>query len=94
MEAFMGFADLHIHSVYSHDATSSIPAILKYVADHTNLDVIAITDHDSLRGNREAVQLASKYGLEVIPGCEISTADGHLLAMFVSHPIPAGLGFP
>jgi predicted metal-dependent phosphoesterase TrpH len=87
----MGFADLHIHSIYSHDATGSIPAILKFVADHTHLNVIALTDHDSLRGNAEAVQQAPRYGLEVIPGCEISTADGHLLALFIKDPIPAGL---
>lgn len=87
----MGLADLHIHSIYSHDATSSIPAILKYTADHTCLDVIAITDHDSLRGNREAVQLAPKYGLEVIPGSEISTAEGHLLGLFIDKAVKPGL---
>jgi predicted metal-dependent phosphoesterase TrpH len=87
----MGFADLHIHSIHSHDATSSIPAILKFTADHTPLDVIAITDHDSLKGNAEAVQLAPKYGIEVIPGCEISTADGHLLGLFIEKPVSAGL---
>ena len=87
----MGFADIHIHSIYSHDATSSIPAILKYAADHTRLDVLAITDHDSLKGNREVVQLAPRYGLEVIPGCEISTADGHLLGLFMDKPVPPGL---
>lgn len=87
----MGFADLHIHTIYSHDATSSIPAVLKYVADCTPLSVIAITDHDSIRGNRRAMELAPRYGLEVIPGCEVSTADGHLLALFIEHPIPPGL---
>jgi predicted metal-dependent phosphoesterase TrpH len=87
----MGYADLHIHSAYSHDATSSISAILKYVADHTQLNVIALTDHDSLRGNHEAEQLAPRYGLEVIPGCEISTGDGHLLALFIQRPIAPGL---
>ncbi len=87
----MGYADLHIHSAYSHDATSSIPAILKYTADQTRLNIIAITDHDSLRGNREAVQLAPRYGLEVIPGCEISTTDGHLIALFIDRPVSAGL---
>jgi predicted metal-dependent phosphoesterase TrpH len=90
-ENSMGLADLHIHSIYSHDATGSIPAILKYVADHTPLTVIALTDHDTLRGNQEAVQLAPRYGLEVIPGCEISTSEGHLLGLFIDRSIPPGL---
>jgi predicted metal-dependent phosphoesterase TrpH len=87
----MGFADLHIHSVHSHDGTCSIPAILKHTADHTHLDVIAITDHDKVTGLREAVALGPRYGIEVVPGCEISTAQGHLLALFIDQLIPAGL---
>lgn len=89
----MGIADLHIHSVHSHDGTCTIPAILKYVADYTDLNVIAITDHDRVTGLREAVALGPRYGIEVIPGCEISTADGHLLALFVTDLVPAGLSF-
>jgi predicted metal-dependent phosphoesterase TrpH len=87
----MGFADLHIHSIHSHDGTSSISAILKYVADQTDLSVIAITDHDTISGVREAVQLAPKYGIEVVPGCEVSTADGHLLTLYITEQVPAGL---
>ncbi len=87
----MGFADLHIHSIHSHDGTSSISAILKYVADQTDLNVIAITDHDTVSGVREAVQLAPKYGIEVVPGCEVSTADGHLLTLYIKERVPAGL---
>lgn len=87
----MGFADLHIHTIYSYDGTCSVSAVLKQVADHTDLDVIAITDHDSLVGVREALNLAPNYGVEVIPGCEVSTADGHLLALFIDRPIHAGL---
>ena len=87
----MGFADLHIHSIYSYDGTSTISAILKHTADHTDLNVIAITDHDTVQGVREAMELAPYYGIEVIPGCEVSTADGHLLALFIDRPIQAGL---
>ena len=86
----MGIADLHIHSVHSHDGTSTISAILKYVADYTNLDVIAITDHDKVSGLDKALTLGPKYGIEVIPGCEISTSQGHLLAFFIAQPVPAG----
>jgi predicted metal-dependent phosphoesterase TrpH len=87
----MGFADLHIHSIYSSDGTGTIPAILKQVADKTPLNVIAITDHDSMQGVHQAIQLAPRYGIEVIPGCEVSTADGHLLALFIKEIIKPGL---
>lgn len=87
----MGFADLHIHSIFSYDGTSSIPAILKHVADQTDLDVIAITDHDNTNGVFEAMRLGPRYGIDVIPGCEVSTAEGHLLALFITKPIPARL---
>lgn len=87
----MGFADLHIHTIYSHDGTCSIPAILKHVKESTDLDVIAITDHDTTRGVLEAMNLGPRYGIEVIPGCEVSTAEGHLLTLFVTQTIPSGL---
>ena len=86
----MGFADLHIHTVYSWDGTCTVPAVLKYAADVAGLDVIAITDHDCITGALEAIQLAPRYGIDVIPGCEVTTADGHLLALFIQKPIPAG----
>lgn len=77
--------------MHSHDGTSTISAILKYVADRTNLDVIAITDHDKVTGLREALELGPKYGVEVVPGCEITTAQGHLLALFITGAVPAGM---
>jgi predicted metal-dependent phosphoesterase TrpH len=87
----MGLADLHIHSIYSWDGTASISAILKHASDNVNLDVIAITDHDEIKGALEAREMASKYKVEVITGSEISTADGHCLALFIDRTIPAGL---
>ncbi len=87
----MGKADLHIHTVYSWDGTCAVKAVLKQAAHIAHLDVLAITDHDEIRGALEAVELAPQYGIEVIPGSEVSTADGHLLALFVREKIPAGL---
>jgi predicted metal-dependent phosphoesterase TrpH len=87
----MGFADLHIHTVHSYDGTSTVSAVLKYVADETDLNVIAITDHNTISGVQEALKLAPSYGIEVIPGCEVSTAEGHVLALFIDRPIQPGL---
>jgi len=87
----MGLADLHIHTTYSLDGTCSVSAVLKYAAHHTPLDIIAITDHNKIDGALKAMDMASSYGIEVIPGIEVSSAEGHILALFVSKNIPPGL---
>jgi len=86
----MGFADLHMHTIYSYDGTASVPAVLER-AKQVGLDVIAITDHDEIRGARKAFDLAPEFGIEVIPGIEITTAEGDLLGLFVTEKIEPGL---
>ena len=78
----MGFADLHIHSMHSPDATTTVRAVLKQAAD-VGLDVIAITDHDAITGSLEARELASQYNVEVVTGAEVTTSDGHIVALYV-----------
>jgi len=85
----MGLADLHIHTVYSYDGTASVPAVLAR-AKQVGLDVIAITDHDEIRGALKAFELAPEMGIEVIPGIEITTAEGDLLALFVTEKFQPG----
>ncbi len=85
----MGYTDLHIHTVYSWDATTTVRAALKQAADE-GLDVVAITDHDEITGALEGRELASHFGIEVVPGVEVSTRDGHLLALFVEKAPPRG----
>lgn len=86
----MGLADLHIHTIYSYDGTTSVPAVLTR-ARQIGLDVIAITDHDEIAGALKALELASKYDVEVIPGIEITTAEGDLLALFIQKKVKPGL---
>ena len=86
----MGLADLHLHTIYSYDGTATVPAVLRR-AHEIGLNVIAITDHDEIAGALEAVKLASHYGVEVIPGSEITTAEGDLLALFIHEKIQPGL---
>ncbi len=88
----MGQADLHIHSTFS-DGVATVEAILYHASAATDLDVIAITDHDTLAGAMEALALADGFRVEVVPGMEISTAEGHLLALFVTQPVAAGMSF-
>lgn len=87
----MGNADLHIHTSYSFDSSSSVSATLEWAVSSSDLDVIAITDHDEIDGALEAQDRAPEFGIEVVPGIEVSTADGHLLALFVDRLIPPGL---
>ena len=82
----MGFADLHIHTIYSYDGTASVPAVLAQ-SRKMGLDVIAITDHDEITGSLKALELASVYGVEVIPGVEITTSEGDLLALNINENI-------
>ncbi|MBE0699313.1 MAG: PHP domain-containing protein [Anaerolineaceae bacterium] len=87
----MGKADLHIHTTYSYDSSVTVPAVLEWAVTIAELDVIAISDHDAFDGALEAVRRAPEVGIEVIPGCEITTQDGHLLSLFLERPVPKGL---
>jgi len=84
--------DLHIHSQFSPDSHSSIEAILKR-AQEVGLDGIAITDHNSVQSYFAASKLAQDLGLDltIIPGAEISTSEGHLIALGTRGLIPSGL---
>jgi len=84
-----GKADLHIHSHYSKDSFASLKNILK-TAQKEGLDVIAITDHDEVKGAKEAQAMAPEFGLEVVVGEEIETREGDLLALFIDDKISSG----
>ena len=86
----IGFADLHIHTIYSWDGTCTPSAVLKYVTDHTDLSIIAITDHNEIRGALMARELALAYEIQVITGSEVTTSEGHLLALYIEDRIPPG----
>ena len=85
----MGRADIHIHTRVS-DGMASVAETLAHVEERTTLDVIAVTDHEDARGGLEARELAARRGLrvEVIPGAEVTTRQGHLLALFIERTPP------
>lgn len=85
-------AELHVHSAASHDGRDPVDLLLAQAAG-IGLDAIAITDHDTIQASLEAVDLAPEYGLIGIPGLEISTAAGHVLALGVTEAIPPGLSY-
>ncbi|BBL66853.1 phosphoesterase [Methanoculleus chikugoensis] len=60
-------------------------------AEAVGLDAIAITDHDTVEGALYALECDTP--VTVIPGTEVSTKQGHLLALGVTEPLPDGLDF-
>lgn len=84
--------DLHIHSNYS-DAKPSIKDILNFVENDTDLDIIAITDHNTIKGAIEAKKIihSQKMRIKVIIGEEISCQEGHLVGLFLKKEIPGNL---
>jgi predicted metal-dependent phosphoesterase TrpH len=84
-----GRADLHIHSAVG-DGLATVEQILDFVERRTGLDLIAITDHDEIRGALAAREKAAgaRRRFEVIVGTEITTRQGHLLAYDVERRYP------
>ena len=85
-----GRADLHIHTRAS-DGTATARAVLDHIARRGALDVIAITDHDVLDASLWACDQRERYPFDIIPGVEVTTAEGHMLALWVTQPIPRKL---
>jgi predicted metal-dependent phosphoesterase TrpH len=85
-----GRADLHLHTRAS-DGLMSARALVEYVDAKTDLDVIAITDHDETSAALEAREWAARRGLrvQVVTGVEVTTREGHLLALFIEERPPA-----
>lgn len=77
--------DLHMHTHHSNDSRSRPEQIVERAVS-LGLGAIAVTDHDSWMGAREAAKFA-KGRIIVIPGAEIKTDKGDLLALFVPDEI-------
>jgi len=85
-----GRADMHLHTLYS-DGTMGVEALLDHIERHTDLDLVAITDHERIDGAQRAQELhaARDYHFGLVVGEEITTRRGHLLALFLTERIPA-----
>ncbi|MGZ4903364.1 MAG: CehA/McbA family metallohydrolase [Halobacteriota archaeon] len=86
--------DLHVHSRYSPDSKSPVEAILKQ-AQAAGLNGLAITDHNTNDAFFEAQEIVEDAGLSliIISGVEVSAQEGHLIALGVETPPPAGMPF-
>jgi len=79
--------DLHVHTCYSHNGIATPKQLVAY-SKKRGLDGVAITDHDTIQG---ALRLVNDKELMIIPGVEVSTLQGHVLALNVTEPIPPQL---
>jgi hypothetical protein len=86
-----GRADLHVHTHWS-DGAQAPEAVVR--AASGRLDVVAITDHDEIRGALQARAYALAHpelGVDVVVGEEIGTLNGHLLGLYLQERVPPGL---
>jgi predicted metal-dependent phosphoesterase TrpH len=81
---------MHLHTLYS-DGTAAVDALLQHVETQTDLDLVAITDHERLDGALRAreIHAAGDFHFDLVVGEEITTRRGHLLALFIEERIPA-----
>ncbi len=82
----MGKADLHAHTCHDSwgDGNQTVEELFRYVAEETDLDVFAITDHDSTDAARVAWDLYQRgsYRFGFLPGVEVTNQAGHMLCYF------------
>jgi predicted metal-dependent phosphoesterase TrpH len=79
--------DVHNHTHYSPDSILSPKRFVREVG-RRGLDVVAVTDHNTIRGALAVRELA---GFPVIIGEEVRSRDGEILGLFLSEEIPKGL---
>ncbi|WP_143317096.1 PHP domain-containing protein [Clostridium sp. HBUAS56017] len=76
--------DFHIHSSESDGALK--PGEIVLLAKERNIDIISLTDHNTVKGNKQAIVVGNIHGVKVIPGIELSTRyhrnQVHILGYF------------
>ncbi|MCC7572329.1 MAG: PHP domain-containing protein [Candidatus Methanofastidiosum sp.] len=84
--------DFHIHSYYSPDGNMNSLTILE-MAVAKDIDVISVTDHNSIRGGIETRDLAEKKDLpiKVLVGQEVKTVSGEIIVLNLEEEIPSDM---
>lgn len=81
-----GYIDLHTHTTVS-DGIFTPKELIEY-ADNMNIELIAITDHDTVDGVEEAIKFSKEYNIKVIPGIELSIdfkPEMHIIGYFIKY---------
>ena len=84
--------DLHTHTGHSKDSLCPAPDLLA-AAVRRGLAGLAVTDHDTAGGALQALALVERQperypGLTIIPGEEVKTREGELIALYIRETIP------
>ena len=83
--------DLHMHTDHSSDCATPVDVLLATARD-VGLGAIAVTDHNEVSGAHDARAKAAEYGVKVIVGEEVKTADqGEVIGLFIEEKIPRGM---
>jgi hypothetical protein len=85
-------ADLHNHTHFSPDSILS-PEYLIRRARERGIDVIAVTDHNTIEGGLRCREIAENAApaVRIIVGEEVKTRDGEILGLFLTEDVPRGL---
>lgn len=76
------YVDLHNHTVYSDGLDN--PAAIVRNAKMKGIDIVAVTDHDTMEGYKEAKEEARLWNITLVPGVEVSTEIYHILGLNVN----------
>src|SRR5207302_643222 len=86
-----GLADLHLHTNNS-DGWPSPSEVVEHVTAGGRLDLIAVTDHDTIEGALRARDYSERMGgVPVIVGEEVSSRQGHILGLFLERRVRPGM---
>lgn len=82
-------ADLHVHTIFSHDASIHPKTLVEQLFAHPYIKAVAITDHNTVRGYYKVRELAAAYSdVIIIPGIEVSTVCGDLVLLGIAEVPP------
>lgn len=81
--------DGHVHSRHSKDGKGTVLELAE-AASSAGLHGFVLTDHDAVAGHAEIEAAQHATGIRILPGIEVTSAEGHVLAYGVTEPIPKG----